>query len=189
MEGEQRATNIAQAWRSQARESGMTLGDIQARAAAFERRMRRQSRLTAVVVAVVVIGNALQMGGGLSVAGRFGTGLLMLALIFGMYRYGKSRGAWTLPGDLGPQQSAAFYRAQLIRHRDAMRNFWWEYALPFAPGLIIVVGEHAANSPLTPPEYALVALVFAVLVATIGWFNSRAARKVQAEIDEIDRAV
>ena len=189
MQSEQREANISQAWRQQARESGITLGDIQARAAAFERRKQRQNRLTAVVVAIVVIGNALQMTGALSVAGRFGTGLLLLALIFVMYRYGKMRGAWTLPGDFGQQQSAAFYRAQLVRHRDAMRNFWWEYALPFGPGLIIVIGERAANRPRSPAQYAVLALVFAVLIASIGWFNSRAARRIQTEIDEIDRVI
>ncbi|MBI4264955.1 MAG: hypothetical protein HY657_11315 [Acidobacteria bacterium] len=141
----------------------------------------------AVVVAIVVIGNVLQMTGALSVAGRFGTGLLLLALMFVMYRYGKVRGAGALPGDLGPQQSAAFYRAQLVRHRDALRTFRWEYALPFTPGLIIVIGERAANPPSSPAQYAVLALLFAALIAAIGWFNSRAARKIQAEIDEIDR--
>jgi hypothetical protein len=189
MEGERREAHLSHAWRQQARESGMTLKDIQARAAAFERRMHRQTRLTAVVVAIVVIGNALQMTGALSVAGRFGTGLLLLALILVMYRHGKVRGAGTLPGDPGPQQSVAFYRAQLVRHRDALRRFWWEYALPFAPGLIIVIGERAANRPRSPAQYAVLALLFAALIAAIGWFNSRAARKIQAEIDELDRAV
>jgi hypothetical protein len=189
MKGEEREANVWQAWRQQARERGMTLGDIPARAAAFDRRMQGQNRLTALVVAVVVIGIALQMTGALSVAGRFGTGLLLLALTFVMYRYGKVRGAWTPPADFAPQQSAAFYRAQLVRHRNAMRNFWWEYALPFAPGLIIVIGERAANRPRSPAQYGVLALVFAVLILAIGWFNSRAARQIQAEIDEIDRAV
>jgi hypothetical protein len=188
MDSERLEPNISQAWRQQARENEMRPGDIQARAAALERRMLAQNRLAAVAVAVVVIGNALQMTGALSIAGRFGTGLLLLALIFVMYRYGKVRGAWTLQGDLGPQQSAAFYRAQLVRHRDAMKAFWWEYALPFAPGLLIVIGERAANEPRSPAQYAVLALVFAALIAAIGWVNGRAARKIQAEIDEIDRA-
>jgi hypothetical protein len=189
MESNRREPDISRAWRQQARESEILLSDIQARAAALERRIHGQNRLTAVVVAVVVIGNALQMTGVLSIAGRFGTGLLLLALIFVMYRYGRIRGAWTSRGDLGPQQSAAFYRAQLVRHRDAMKAFWWEYALPFAPGLVIVIGERAANEPRSPAQYAVLAVVFAALIAAIGWFNGRAARRIQEEIDEIDRVV
>jgi hypothetical protein len=179
--------HISHAWRQQAREREISPSDIQARAVMLERRMVGQSRLAAIVVAVVVIGTALQMTGVLSVAGRFGTGLLMLALIFVMYRYGKVRGAWMSQGDAGSQPSAVFYRAQLVRHRDAMRAFWWEYALPFAPGLVIVIGERAANEPASPAHYAVLALAFAMLIMAIGWFNTRAARKIQAEIDEIDR--
>jgi hypothetical protein len=189
MEGERREVDLTRAWQQQPRDGEIMLSDIQARASALERRMHGQNRLTAAVVAVVVIGNALQMTGALSIAGRFGMGLLLLALVFTMYRYGKLRGAWTLQADLGPQQSAAFYRAQLARHRDAMKAFWWEYALPFAPGLIIVIGERAANEPRSPTQYAVLALLFAVLIAAIGWVNGRAARRIQVEIDEIDRAV
>ena len=176
---------IARAWRSQPRDAPLTLNEVRARAAAFDHRLRSQSRLTAVVIAIVIVGNTVQMAGVMSVAGRIGIGLILLATTLAVYRFGRVRGEGLLPADLGLQQSVSFYRAQLTRHRDAVKNFWWEYALPFVPGLLIVIAERGANRPPTPWQYGALAAVFAVLIAGIAWFNGREARKIQSEIDAL----
>jgi hypothetical protein len=176
---------IERTWRNQPRDEMLTLDDVRARAAAFDHSLRSQSRLTSIVIAVVIIGNMVQMAGVMSIAGRIGIGLILLATTFVAYRFGRVRGEGPLPADLGLQQSVSFYRAQLTRHRNAVKNFWWEYALPFAPGLVIVIAERGANRPGTTSQYGALAAVFAVLIAGTAWFNYREARRIQSEIDAL----
>ena len=189
MESDRPDIDMRDAWRQQPREEPMTLGNIQARAGKFDTRMRGQNRLTAIAIAVVVIGNAIQLSGMVSLMTRVGTGLILLAVVFVMYRYGRVRGTGPMPVDLGVQQSLAFYRAQIVRHRDAVKNFWWEYALPFVPGIVLSLAGRATERPRSPMEYALLVVVFALVIGGIRWFNTREASRLQAEIDELDRAM
>jgi hypothetical protein len=164
----------------------MTQRIIQERASAFDNRTRKQNWLTAVVIGIAVILNLIQLAGGVPLLTRLGIGLMILATTFVVYRYGRAHGSGSLTGEAGIEQSLAFYRSQLVRQRDAVRNFWRDYALPFAPGIALTLAGRTSDRVRTIGDYLVLALVFAVTIAAIFWATAREARKLQAELDALD---
>ena len=188
MGNKQPGADVSRAWRAQPLEGPMTQRIIQERASALDGRTRKQNWLTAVVVAIAVIANLVQLAGGVPVVTRLGIGLMILATTFVVYRYGRAHGRESRAGDARMEQSLAFYRAQLVRQRDAVRYFWRDYALPFAPGIALTLAGRTSERIRTTGDYLVLALVFAVTIAAIFRANAREARKLQAEIDALDSA-
>lgn len=86
---------------------------------------------------------------------------------------------------VGTTDSLQFYRAEHQRQRDEICRFWWRYALPFLPGIAFSVAP-AAMTKRSPAPYAAMAVGLAVPVAGIAPANHSEARKLQAQIDELD---
>ena len=86
----------------------------------------------------------------------------------------------------GEAATLASMRSELVRQRDALRQVWVWYLLPFAPGLFLIYGADFFR-----PD-GNVALSVGLLAGTlglgvlIGWLNLRAARGMDAEIAKID---
>ena len=121
---------------------------------------------------------------------QLGAAAVVLAALFVTWRLAAMGGA-SSAGDPAASWFAR-HRAHLVRQREMLRTVWKWYALPFVPGLtLMIAGRHAY------PEFRLheldawvaLALPTAFLAAVFGgivWLNHVAAKKLQAEIDELD---
>lgn len=86
-----------------------------------------------------------------------------------------------------------FHREQLVRQRDALRRVWLWYLAPLVPGGIlhwIAAGQAdlAKGNLVAAVATSAVGILLMVLVfGGILWLNLKAAKGLQAEIDNIDR--
>src|SRR4029077_11005767 len=92
-----------------------------------------------------------------------------------------------LPQDLGLVSSVEFLRTQLERQRDARRNVPRWYLAPFVP----VVAAWSVAFYFLPRGGLVLSLMiacfFAVDFIVIAKMNYRAARRLQDQIDELER--
>jgi hypothetical protein len=81
-----------------------------------------------------------------------------------------------------------FHRSQLVRQRDLLRSVWLWYLLPFVPGLLLIQIGRAAGDPSRPLRVVMSATISVLVFLGIGWLNQRAARKLDREIEGLERA-
>jgi hypothetical protein len=97
--------------------------------------------------------------------------------------------------DPPPQASASalieFQRTELIRQRDALKTVWFWYVLPSVPGVILWFIAAWIGNPDEPMRVSIglagAALVVALVFAGIIWLNLLGAKRLQRQIDELDR--
>jgi hypothetical protein len=81
-----------------------------------------------------------------------------------------------------------FYRDELERQRNLLRRIWRWYLGPMVPGmsLLVLYGIWVA-----PSDRRWFRIAYAVAAAgffwLVGWFNQRAARRLEGQIEELDR--
>lgn len=90
---------------------------------------------------------------------------------------------------------ADFHRAELVRQRDATASVWRWYLAPMLPGIaaFILASAFTASEDDIPLVFRIgVAVLGAMWVAAvfygIAYINKRASKKLQEEIDRLDRA-
>ncbi len=106
-------------------------------------------------------------------------------VLFQLYRRGAAR---ALPAAQTGEQCAQFFRSELERQRDLIGNVWSWYIGPVIPGFVMFTIASAMANPRLPNLVILGILdvltaAFFVFVAKL---NSRAARSLQHQIDELD---
>lgn len=107
-----------------------------------------------------------------------GLGLVMYQL----HQHGRSD---NIPGTSGLVDGITFYRRELVRQRDLLRNVWRWYLSPLVPGmLLILVGRVLERQGVWP--FSIRLAVGVALYALINWLNQRAAMRVQRLIDALD---
>ena len=84
-----------------------------------------------------------------------------------------------------------FVRGQLVRQRDALKNIFWWYILPFLPGIALILIANGLDPEIEaagPPNWArwLALGGMVAIVVFIWWINQVVARRLQRRIDEID---
>ena len=180
--------SLQRLWQQQPVERGsISLDELRQRARYLERRVGRRNRreyIASVVVLFMFGAIAWKAPSPLARAGAVVTLAATAFIVFHLSRYGTAR---TMPADLGLTGCLQFHRRELERQRDLLRGVWKWYLLPFAPGLILMY----LGPVLDHPERAWRALVpvtvtvaFFVLLAEL---NRRAAMKIQAAIDTLER--
>ena len=82
--------------------------------------------------------------------------------------------------------SMEFYRRELERQRDLLRDIWRWYLGPFIPGLVVFVWGSVRH---VKGGQWVKAVPFGVLCVVFFWFvgrlNRRAADKLQRQIEEL----
>jgi hypothetical protein len=118
---------------------------------------------------------------------RAGLVLSVAAVIFVVYHLYRHGSARAMPADMGLRSCLQFHRGELERQRDLLRGVWYWYLAPLMPGLILFY----LGSILAHPEYAWRAVLglagTLVLYWLIGDANRRAADRLQARIDALER--
>jgi hypothetical protein len=174
------------AWQSQrAEEAEMNASDTRVKSELLAARTTTQMRLGAMALAVVVIGNILEIALESSELERIGSGLTILAVAFVVFDYVR-RKRQNLASPSIASDSRSFYRAALLQQQAEIGQFWWRWALPFVPGLTLSLFGRSIVTPRSPGHYATMGLLLAILIGGIVLANRREGRKIQEKIDELD---
>jgi hypothetical protein len=191
MPGEPSDLDPQKLWQSQATEyDPMTLAAIHEKARTFQARIRRRNAIEYIASAVVILGFVpalLHRGSWMMQAG---SALTIAATLFIVWQLHQRASARTVP-EAG-QSLVGFYRAELIRQRDAVRSVGVWYLAPFVPGVaLLLLGRwfqsHAAGRPIGA-DHAIIllsAVVVALVFLVIWLLNQRAADRLQRRIDEL----
>ena len=106
-------------------------------------------------------------------------------VVFQLHRKGSAR---NMPAAMGTSTSIQFFRAELERQRDVVKNVWPWYLAPLIPGFVVMTIGYAQARP--QPAGLLSALLLDVIVTAVFlliWkMNMRAARHLQRLIDELN---
>ena len=108
-------------------------------------------------------------------------------VVFQLHRKGSAN---TMPATMGSSTSLQFFRAELERQRDVVRNVWPWYLAPLVPGFVILTVGSVMARPF-PAGLVSAAFLDAFVAAVffgIWKINARAARCLQRTIDELKAA-
>jgi hypothetical protein len=178
-------------WQSQTQEfDPMTLAAIHEKARTLQRKVGRRNTIEYVAGVFVVLGFLpavlhrgswmMQAGGALIIAAT-------LLVIWELHRRGSAR---PVPEAGAPLMD--FYRAELIRQRDALRSVGVWYLGPFAPGMTLLLAgrwfqSHATRRSLGADHLVIALTGLMVIVVFVGvWLlNQRGARQLQRRIEDL----
>jgi hypothetical protein len=163
---------------------------IRKRADRFERRIlwRNIREYVASLAAVALLayffattqGALFRVTFGLFIAG-------MLWIVVQLHRKGSSKG---MPAGLDTLSSLRFYRAELERQREVVRNVWSWYLAPLVPGFVVYTVGYAVAFPHLRrlAGLALLDAIVAALFVVVWKMNMRAARCLERMLDELNTA-
>lgn len=182
--------DLKQLWKSQPAETAaFSTSELRARALAFQRRIARRNLLEYAAGAVVIAWYSVRFWLHPSLLVRTGCVLVVLGVGVVLHQLHRRAGSRTPPPESLGMSSLTFHRAELVRQRDALRDVWLWYIAPFVPGMAVLMWgletelarpQSAWRGPVT--QLAMVAVAVGVV-----WLNRRAAKKLQVEIDALDR--
>ena len=91
---------------------------------------------------------------------------------------------------MGASTCLQFFRAELERQRDVVKNIWLWYLAPLVPGVVVLTVAYALATPFPTSlaGAALLGAVFAVIFLLVWKMNMRAASCLQRTIDELNAA-
>jgi uncharacterized membrane protein YfcA len=180
-------TRIQKLWQCQPVEGiKMSADEVRRRAARFEKKIswRNLREYAAGGIAMVWFGFLLVRAH--DPLARIAFGLLIAGLVFVLYRLHRNGRARNL-AEVGDAACLQFYRSELERQRDLISNVWPWYLGPLVPGLVMLTIASAWSNPhLLNLAGLTVGDLFAAGVLFFIWkLNSRAARSLQKQIDEL----
>lgn len=179
------------AWQVSVDDGGpLPLDDIRKLADRFYRAFRRRNLIEYVACAIalpVFVYWGFTMP---HVLHKIGAALLVAAAVFCPWQLHR-RASVSPPDAGGTLPTYAYLRGQFVRQRDAFRSLFWWYAMPFIPGMALIFAGNGLDPQIEaagPPIWQrwLVLGVIGAVLALVYWLNRRAARRMQARIDEID---
>jgi len=183
------STNPAQQiWQSQPVEGMKVSADvIRLRATKFEhkisRRNLRESIASLFVIAffgyffVTSPGILLRITWALFIAG-------MIWIVIALRLKGTPK---TMPAAMGSSSSMDFFRSELERQRDLLRNVFPWYLAPLIPGYVALNVAYAFKfpGPIRWTGLGLLDVFFVAVFVGVWYMNRRAARCLQRSIDEL----
>lgn len=108
----------------------------------------------------------------------------MVWIVVQLHRKASTR---SIPLEADTSTSLRFYRAELERQREVVKNVWPWYLAPLVPGFVVYTLAYALAFP-RPVSWAGLALLDAIIAAlffAVWKMNMRAARCLQRTIDEL----
>jgi len=168
----------------------MSVEEIRNRASKFERRIRRVNQREIIGC---IIGSGLFgyfMIGAKSELFRIAYGLFIAAMLWMVVQLRRKSRVNSLPASMGAASSLQFFRAELERHRDVVKNVWPWYLAPLVPGYVMLTVAYLAYFPQRVRWIgAGIFDVFIVFLFIGIWkMNVRAARCLQKKIEELNAA-
>lgn len=198
MNSDHSSRDLRSFWQNQAPENlPIDLGALRRKAARFHRKTywRNIREYVAAVIVVSAYGYYIYRFHNLTV--RIGSAMIMAAALWVAYRILTKGSPAAMRNGMEGQACIDFHRAELVRQRDLLSTIWTWYLMPFIPGLTVFLagmmqmnmnkpGAHVHLRDIAP-GYGVVFGVCAATFAFMGWLNHRAARKLQSQIDALDK--
>jgi len=189
---------VTDVWRGQSAERiDISLEDMRRKALKLETKVFWRNAREYVACALVVAAFGYYASVFPSTMIRAGCGLVIGGALFAVFRLHRTGAARAVPAELALRTCVGFQRRELERQRDLLLGVWRWYLLPFVPGLIILLlglFEFTMRQPRASEHAKTIAVVFALTAAGcavvfvgVGTLNRWAARKLQREIDALDR--
>lgn len=179
-------------WSQQKEEPfAMSLADIHQRAERFQTRIQWRNMIEYGAGGIVIFAFS-----GIALATpdiwvRLAVGLIIAGVLYITWQLSRLAG-------VGAKQDgvswADFHRAELVRQRDAVASVWRWYLAPLLPGIAAFLLASAASPTEDMPVLARIAFLalgiawVAAVFFGIAAMNKRAAKELQDEIDQLDKA-
>jgi hypothetical protein len=174
-------------WKSQETEDApMSLEDIRAQAGKLHSRVRRRNitELAASAVAVAVFGFYIWFFP--DPVMRAGSVLVILGTLYVCWQLLVRGRTNALPGDEAAASWSEYYRRELVRQRDALKDVWKWYLGPLVPGLAVFLAGMALSMPhRVLGGIGVVAAIGTVVFVAVGLLNHWGARQLQKKIDRL----
>jgi Flp pilus assembly protein TadB len=180
-----------QLWQSQPTEGiKMSAEAIRQRAGKFERTISHRNVREYVASLLAAMAFAYFLVTAHDVLFRIAYVLFIAGLALVVFQLHRKGSAKTLPSALGNSTSLQFFRTELERQRDVIKNVWPWYLAPLVPGFVVLtIGSAMARPfPVGLASAAFLDVVVAALFYGIWKMNVRAARSLQRTIDELQAA-
>ena len=116
---------------------------------------------------------------------RTGCVLIILGTLVMLYQLRKRAAIRALPTQYVASTYVDYFRAELVRQRDALRAIWLWYIAPAVPGVAVLVWGMAEKDLSGFPWLPMLAL-FVVPFGVVVWMNLKVAHEMQQKIDELD---
>jgi uncharacterized membrane protein YjjB (DUF3815 family) len=177
-----------QLWQSQPVEGiKMSADAIRQRAGKFESRIlwRNGREYVGSLIAAVLFGYFSAKTH--DVLFRIAYGLFIAGLGWVVIQLHRKGSAKRMPAALGSSTCLQFFRAELERQLDVVKNVWPWYLAPLVPGFVILTAAYMRALPF-PAGLASAAWldgIVALLFFLVWKMNRRAARCLQRMIDEL----
>jgi amino acid transporter len=182
---------VKQAWQASVEIAGAPpIEEVRKGADKFYRYVKWRNIVEYVACIVVIVVGTFHVFTWPHILHKVGSAMLVAAAIYAPWQL--HRRASAVPPEMALGMPIyAFLRGQLVRQRDALKNIFWWYVLPFLPGIALVFAGNgldpefeAAGPPIWVRWLAFVGIF--LLFGFIIWLNRLGARRLQKRIDEID---
>lgn len=180
-----------QAWQASVDVAGAPpLEDVRKGADKFYRTIRLRNRIEYCACPIGIVVFAYHFFTAPTLIHQVGWALLVAAVIYMPWQLYR-RTAPVSPDRAGTMPIYLFYRAQLVRQRDALKSIVIWYVLPLLPGMALVFAGNGLDPEIEaagPPIWArwLLLASIAGVIGFYGWMTRLTARRLQRRIDEID---
>lgn len=173
--------DFGQMWRQQPRqEQAMPVEEVRRRAAELNARVERWKLVGALTVALLIVKNIWEVWVDTDMLERAGDALMVLALVFLVFRFWRHSRPERVPSTLGRMSCVEHYRARLLRERELSHDAW-AYVLPFVPGFGVIVLSRAFQGRPSSQVAVLIALAI-IMFAMVLWVIARGRRRIEREI-------
>lgn len=181
-------------WKDQPTETlTFSVEEIRKKANAFQRQIAWRNGIEYFAAALVVLCFSFYIWKFPFPLMRIGSVLIIFGSLVVVHQLHKRASRRSMPADSGGTTSSHFYRAELVRQRDALRDVWLWYVAPFIPGMVVfrwgveseLIHQAAGHPHFAKGPVANLSIVLVMLIVL--WINRRAAGKLQRKIDQLDQ--
>ena len=177
-----------QVWQSQPVEGMKVSADvIRLRATKFERKISRRNLRESIASLFVIAFFGYFFATSPDVLLRITWALFIAGMIWVVIALRLKGTPKTMPADMGNSSSLDFFRSELERQRDLLKNVFPWYLAPLIPGYLALNVAYAFKFPglIRWAGLGLLDVIFVAIFLGVWYLNQRAARCLQRSIDDL----
>jgi len=178
-------------WQTQPLEgTKMSADAIRLRAGKFERRIARRNLRETIAGVVVIAPFSYFFVMSDAILERITWALFIAGVIWVLAVLHLKGAPKAVPGNAGSATCVDFFRSELERQRDLVKNVWSWYLAPLVPGYIALNAAWVFASPrvVSWTRLTLLDAFFVAVFVGVWKMNQRAAQRLQKSIDGLPSA-
>ena len=165
----------------------MSADAIRLRAGKFERKIARRNLRETIAGVIVIVAFSYFLVMSNTILDRLTWGLFIAGMIWVIAVLHLKGAPETLPSDVGNAPCVDFFRSELERQRDLVKNVFPWYLAPLVPGYLALNAAWVFATPrvVSWTKLTLLDAFFAAVFVGVWLMNQRAARCLQRSIDRL----